>query len=197
MATAMRDLLFYPDLFFARIVREKADLAPAAMIVGAGCLAALAGALICIPFAGGSTGTTLMSIAGYCALPFIAWGFLSGVLFCISRLFSGSGSLVGTLQNAGYGMLPWALSAVVDIVIMLLFFGRSTTVYTSMWYTPQFAASVVFLLFFVWSCYLWIYAVKHTHRIPVCKAAAAVILSVIVWFLVFSYGVPGLLYMVS
>jgi hypothetical protein len=193
MLTAVKDLLFYPDVFFMRIAREKVNLAPAIMIVGAGCLTGLAGTAICILFAGEYAGTTtlLMTLAG-CTLPFIGWGIFSGVLFCISRVFSGSGSLISTLQNAGYGMLPWALSIVADVFIMLLFFGKSTVVYTSMWHTPQFAAFGVFLLSLVWSGYLWIYAIKHTHHISIYKAATAVILSVIVCFFMFTYGLPAI-----
>ncbi len=191
MIVAVRDLLFYPDTFFTRTVREEVNLVPAAIIVGAGCLATLAGIAVRIQFAGDYTGmAVLMIIVRYCILPFIEWGILSGLLFGISRLFSGSGSLAGTLQNTGYGMLPWTLSTIAGFFVTLLFFRKSPVVYTSMLHTPQFIAVAIFLLFFFWSCCLWVYAVKHTHRIPVQKASVAVFLSVMVCFLLFSYGLP-------
>jgi hypothetical protein len=195
MESWINNLLLHPDAFFAHITGERDNLVPPLAIVGVSAAVSFTVMIIGTLLVSNSLDVTTIPILfeWFFVLPFIAWGIFSGVLFLISFLFSGKGSLIATLQNVGYGVLPLALINPVTVLGRLLFFRTSHVVYSTLYYNPQFFSIVVFLLLFLWSCYLWVYAIKHTHKFSVKRSIAAVIVSVVIVFIVELYG-PLFLY---
>lgn len=102
-------LLFFPDRFFLQFNREKVNLIPPAIIVG------FPGVFTIITFFGLPTASPpgyflimgpLMVVSEIVSL-LIMWGVATAVLFGLSMIFSGKGSFELTMQNTGYGILPY------------------------------------------------------------------------------------------
>jgi hypothetical protein len=200
MKAGFKDLLFYPDTFFKAIAQEKVNLIPPAIIVAGGCAISILGWLV--PFGvyvitrqltGNPFDLTYLGygvvwylvwyqVKCYILWPFLGWILVSGILYLISRLFSKDGSFPAILQNAGYGLVPWAISNAASVVATTLLITRPD-LHTNLLLNPGTVNAIIFYLFMIWCCCLWVYAIKHTCRIPVQRAVAVVVLVVIVIFI--------------
>ncbi|MDD1673877.1 MAG: YIP1 family protein [Methanomicrobiales archaeon] len=164
----------------------KENLLLPILIVGAGSAITLVtmGVRMLLGYYPQAAFSTLISWSSwYFFYPFLEWGFFSGVIYIISLSFSGMGSFRATLQNIGYGLFPWTLSTVIELVITVLFFKKPQLIYYDLLQTPQFVNGIIFLLFMIWTCYLWVFAIKSTHQISQRKAVGSVLLLVIIYFL--------------
>jgi hypothetical protein len=164
--------------------------------VGAGSAVSLVAAVIQQVFSGYypslALPTKALRILWYFILPFLVWGFYSVFLFVFARAFSGKGSLLATLQNAGYGLFPWMISTIVDLVVPVVLFREPRIVYTSLWEFPPFVRGVIYLFFMGWTCILWVYAIKYTHSISQRRAIGSVLLLVVVSLLaIYAKGLCG------
>jgi hypothetical protein len=184
MKAALKDLLFYPDTFFKNIAQEKVNLIPPLIIVAGGCALSLSGIIYCPLYFGKPFDLTSISpmIVYYVLWPFFDWVLVSGVIYLFSRLFSNAGSLFATLQNEGYGMLPWVISYFISVVPMTLLYEKSHF-YTSFWCSPWTISAIMFYAALFWSCCLWVYAIKHTCQIPLRKATVVVVIAIMAYFL--------------
>ena len=190
MFVGIRELLLHPDVFFSRISEVRTNIIPPLVIVGTiGLVSSFSCVINC--FLRGNcadTATILFMVGWLFALPFITWLILSVVLFMISHLFAGKGSIIATFQNTGYGMLPQVLINPVTIAGMLLFYRNSPGIYASAWETPTIYIFIVYLIFYLWCCYIWIYAIKVTHELSLKRSIAAVFLSVMILLIILTYG---------
>jgi hypothetical protein len=203
MSTGFWDLLFYPDTFFKNIAQEKVNLIPPVIIVAGGCAISLSGVIVpfginiihnqvsdnplpliyfgLIPF-------VWALVRCYVLWPFLGWVLVSGALYLISRLFSKVGSFFATLQNVGYGLVPWviftAASVVARSLLVIMPEDHTNILLNPGTVSPLLLYMIVnvllFILFMLWCCWLWIYAIKHTCRIPVQRATVVVVLAVMV-----------------
>jgi hypothetical protein len=179
-----KDLLSRPDRFFSDIRGKKENLVPPFLIVGAGAAITLGtmGVRVLFRYYPNAAGSTLISWSlWYFFSPFLEWGIISAVLYLISLSFSGKGSFRATLQNTGYGLFPWTISTVIELFITVLFFRKPQPIYYSLWQSPQFVNGIMDVLFMVWACYLWVFALKSTHQLSMRKAGASILLLVVLY----------------
>jgi hypothetical protein len=190
MFAGIGDLLFHPDVFFSRISEERSNIFPPLVIVGtAGLISSFSCVINCYLKGNCADTATILFMAGWLfALSFVMWLILSGLLFVISRLFAGKGSITATFQNTGYGMLPQVFINPVIIAGMLLFYRNSPGIYASVWETPMIFSFFVYLVFYLWGGYIWIFAIKNTHDISLKRSVAAVFLSGMILLIIFMYN---------
>ena len=192
MLERIQELLLHPDAFFAQVTREEANLTPPIAIVG------IAGVFDCI-----SLVILLLTAGDYLVLalpivipsslvmPYIIWVIFTAVLYGISRAFSGTGTFRATLQNVGYGMLPWAVSRIFHLLLTI------TITWNAAYYRSlegmrslvslggmQIVFIILDFVLMVWTGYLWFQGIKHTHQLPQKKAAIAVVSLLILYYLV-------------
>jgi hypothetical protein len=186
------ELLLKPDAFFARVTSEAENLVPPVLIVGAAGIIGCISGLIVLLTAGDMMVLLIpFTLIAAMALPFITWVIFTTVLHGISRLLSGAGTFTTTLQNTGYGMLPWTLAHIFTLMSAIEMSwnveyyrtaegARAALTMSGM----RIAFLVLAILFMLWTGYLWVYGMKHTHRIPAGKAALAVVCLLVLYFLV-------------
>jgi hypothetical protein len=188
------DLLFRPGRFFERKATEKPEFLVPVLIVGAGWVISLMPPFAMKAFLPGQNVHNVIAIPAVSSVywllfnPFTAWILISLGLFLLSRAFSGTGTFIPTLCNAGYGMLPITLVAVLGLVISPLSdpsIALSIPSYIGL--SVIFATVVMSLLLILWSGYLWMYAVEKTHTISHGKAMAAAVF-VTFFYIVWSYA---------
>jgi hypothetical protein len=197
-------LVIHPDAFFARISKEKINLIPPLAIVGAGILLFT---LIYVLIFIGSTGSGyspdnllgnspllrgifLSFISRSIITPFLVWGVFSGVLYILPRIIGGDGSLFATIQNVGYGMLPWPVSVIFPVLYYIQRFNSPGGIIgCGIWFMPGELCTVPLIIMMIWSCSLWIFAIRHTHGLSLARAAAITIIPVGLILLV---CVPGI-----
>jgi len=197
MSFQIWDLLLHPDMFFSGKSREKIDLIPPLALVGTG---AVFIAIIHVLFvvwdkSGWNLGAfsyggmmqqyTVSLIAASIFMPFFIWFLLSILIFCLSRVAGGTGSFPVTLQNVGYGMVPWTLSAIIPLLAYLYrfitFTGGMAYIGSGIWLMPPEFCALPLLGIMIWSSYLWIVAVIHMDNLPPLKAAMVTLLPVCVF----------------
>lgn len=194
------ELVIHPDAFFARVSQEKINLIPPLAIVGAGVVINILMILLFFiaPSHSGYSGYFLMYgglqrdvlmifIIRSIFVPFGLWGFVSIAAYSISRVLSGRGSFYATIQNVGYGMLPWTLSMVVPVVSFAYKFSTNTSygIFSGIWLTDPYTCCIIGWVVLLWICYLWIFAIRHTHQVSLKKAIGVIIISVAVSYVAY------------
>jgi hypothetical protein len=197
MFFGMRDLLLHPDAFFTQAVQGKVNLIPPFLILGAGVVINVVMILLVfiapgpsgysayfLTYGGLQRDILLSFIFRSIFIPFGLWGFGSVAACGISRVCSGRGSFSATIQNLGYGMLPWTLSMVVPVVSVVVKFSTDNPGgFSGIWLTAPYVSCIVNWVVLIWISCLWIFAIRYTHRFSFGKAMGAVIISVVA-----SYG---------
>ncbi len=190
MLSRVKELLFFPDTFFGQVTREKENLTPPVVIVG------IAGVLNCISIAillltAGDYLILLlpMAVTWSLAQPFLTWVIFSLVLQVLSNRYSGTGTFRLTLQNVGYGMLPWALSHIFSLLTTLFIISNPKPALNTM-QSLSFPNgtlvifSVLAAALMLWTGYLWVYGIMHAQRIPKGKAVISVVVLLVLYTLV-------------
>lgn len=126
-------------------------------------------------------------------VPLLMWAVVSVTIYAVSKVFSGTGSLIATFRNTGYGMLPMSLYTGVFYLLTtwtVIVFGEF----------PMYAdippvrllkvLGYLGLVFLVWNWYLWVVGTEKSHNISRTRAiipvACAVLIEGVVtvlWFL--------------
>lgn len=189
MLAGLVELVLHPDTFFARIVKEKVNLIPPLAIVGGGALlfeiinlvylafpTRHGYSITVLPSSGVFRDILLAHIATSVIIPLFVWVLFSVILYTFSRIVGGSGSFTETIQNVGYGMLPWTLSVLIPFSAILHRFltytgGPVVGGYSGIWFLPPIYCSLPLIGIMAWSFYLWMHAVRYTHSITVEKSA--------------------------
>lgn len=200
MFFGIKELLLHPDAFFARVAHEKVNLIPPLVIVGVGVVINIIMILLFfiapshsgysvdfLMYGGLQRDVLLVFIIGSIIVPFGMWGFVSIAAYSISRVLSGSGSFYATIQNVGYGMLPWTLSMVVPVVSFAYKFSTNTSygIFSGMWLTDPYTSSIICWVVSLWIGCLWIFAIRHTHQFSLKKAIGVIIISIVVSYVAY------------
>ena len=212
MVSGIRDLVLYPDAFFERVSKEEISILPPFLIVFAGAL--VFDIVILLFFVWNRTGWCLFnlgpgSLIAYVifslacwalVLPFIFWAVATVIFYGISRAFGGTGSFLMMVQNIGYGMLPWSMSAVVPLAVFIhkffTFPGNPVSGgYSGIWMMPAGFSILPLILILIWSGFLWVPAVQHAHGFTRSKAMAIVWIPVIIHILLILPSIAWLWYL--
>jgi len=121
MRIKLKNLVFHPDTFFKEITYESKNLLLPFVFVA---LMGLSGIVLLWRF---SYGYSLFAIVEMMALPFIVWVIVTLVIFGVTRVFSGTGSLFATLQNIGFGTFPLTLAVAGSVRIIAVINGSPST----------------------------------------------------------------------
>jgi hypothetical protein len=189
MPGGLFDLILHPDAFFARVSQEKVNLVPPVLIVGAGALLFIVVNLVywAFPTRQGysisfltSTGIfrnlMLAQIITSVIIPVCVWVFISIILYILARIAGSTGSFPATFRDVGYGMLPWILSVILPFIVILHRFltytgGPVSGGNCGIWFMPPMYCTVPLLGILVWSGYLWMLSLRHTHGITPAESA--------------------------
>ena len=82
-------------------------------------------------------------------------------------------------------MLPFAFSAALTFVSILIITGNAASLSSV---PPMVFSLIVYaeqLVFAIWTAYLWVCGIRNAHRLPTPVAAAVVVLMVAISFAVF------------
>jgi hypothetical protein len=205
MSSRIGDLLLHPYTFFSGKSNETVNLIPPFALVGAGAVfIAIIHVLFVVWDRSGWNADVLTysdltqhyitsSIATSIFMPFFIWGLFSVLIFGFSRIAGGTGSFPATVQNVGYGMVPWTLSAIIPLVIFLYRFitytgGPTFGGYSGLWLLPPVFCALPLLGIMIWSSYLWIIAIIHMDHLPLMKSAIITLVPVCI-FLILSLPV--------
>jgi hypothetical protein len=195
MAFPVVELLLRPDTFFARVTSEAEDLVLPALIIGIG------GIILCV------SDLALLSATGKMGIQriplevlwdflfvYLVWVFSTLVLFILSLLLSGTGTFTRTLQNTGYGMFPWVISQVFSFVSIFQVIASSRPEEALQTVSQSGVTLVLFglgILFMLWTGYLWIFGLKHSHRLSTGRAAIPAACLIVFYLIVILVTYPG------
>jgi hypothetical protein len=178
MVGSAKDLLFHPDIFFAKVSKEKAGFTWPVVIVALGSIVSFAGAVVLSPAATDPLIQYSITFLSLFAVAVDTWVIISTILFLLSRAFSGTGSYLITLQNTGYGMLPLAFSNAITLVSVAAITGNFAILSSI---PPLFFSALVYgeqLIFTIWAAWLWICGIRNAHSLPVPLAIAIVVIMI-------------------
>lgn len=196
MFFGIKDLLLHPDAFFERASQEKVNMIPPLAIVGIGMLFMLFLLVFVLIYSSLTSSYNLSSVGWaamiqvylrcYVAIPLIIWGVPSLGSYGISRILDGKGSLTATVQNIGYGMIPWSISVIGTTIFSGILFCIAYIFPTTVIVMEEFVSYglgtvlFIYLIILFWGWYLWILAIRHTQNFTFRKAAAVSIIPVMI-----------------
>jgi len=126
---------------------------------------------------------------------FLMWVIWAAVFHGISALRGGKGSFNNTLAATGYGLAPQIISGIIGAALSYSYFSGVTVptvtdplqiqaVVNEIMVAPELMiASVVGVVFLLWSANIWIFGIMEARRISVKDAAIVVLIPVIAYAL--------------
>lgn len=214
----LRDLLLVPDRFFQEKSKDEEHLKSPVLLVGIiGVLSAISAYFVtqvtvqtllqALPSdAQGIAGIMVpFAIIGGILGAYLLWLVATVVFFGLSALFHGTGSFRRTLEFIGYGFMPQIFGGLISIYFMYEFASTVTIpritdpmeiaqAVQSLMANPNFMlATIVGILFLLWSANIWIFGLKYARNLNTRQAAISVIVPVTVYVLysLSSTGVMG------
>lgn len=192
-----------PRGFFEALEAQPVSLRmPALVVLAVGIVAAIAAyqvssvlmGAIAIPGAQGLGGVIgIIGAISALVVTMLLWVIYTAVFFVISMAFKGRGDFNRLLSYVGYGHLPQVIGGVISLLLTWSYLSalrvpvlttpQAITAWTlSITKDPTMRlATVVGLLFLLWSANLWIFGVHNGRKLSIRDAAITV-------------GVPTLLY---
>ena len=205
MVSSILLLFTDPDGFFRRDPKEWSDLkTPAVVVLIAGIIGAMSAYLVSRTMLQifpenlqSATGLVAgFGVVGAIVGIFVAWVAYTAVLHVISMLFMGKGTFTGTLAAVGYGFLPTAIGSLIDLILYLYYLPTLQvspvkditdiqTATTAITHSPVFQmASLVGIIFLLWSANIWVYGIRYSRGISLRHAAITVAIPVVILILV-------------
>ena len=188
----MMNILTHPDAFFLQMLDKNEDLRkPALIVLAVGIISALTAVLVAQLSTGlmPEIGPLILIAAFVGALlgAFFLWFVWSGLIYGISLAFAGEGSFKRTLEFAGYGLIPQVIGSIITLGATLWYLPELSAVAV---FPAQFSqgiqgvqaasnammqnpvmiqylevTSLVTLVFFLWTAFLWINGIEHARKI--------------------------------
>ncbi len=117
------------------------------------------------------------------------WIIMSALFYLLSKVTESKGSFKRMLEFISYGFLPQILVAMVTLIIMVpaLLISQIHVVSREAFeqqLISNISMTVLFsieLIFLIWSCYIWIFAVKHARMISAFKAVCIVAIPLMIY----------------
>jgi hypothetical protein len=203
------ELFTNPRGFFEALEAYPVSLRmPALIVLAVGLVAAIAAYQVSSVLMGAiaiqgaqGLGGVVGAIGAISALIFtmLFWVIWTAVFFVISMAFNGRGDFNRLLSYVGYGHLPQVIGGVISL---LLSWSYLSTLRVPALTTPQAIqtwtttlmkdptmrlASVVGLLFLLWSANLWIFGVRNGRKLSTRDAAITVGVPVLLYVLYIAY----------
>lgn len=207
-------LLVNPRAFFEALERgEVSLLVPALIVLAVGAVGAVAAYQISavlmdamqIPGVEG-IGGVIGIIGAISALlgTLFFWVIYTAVFFVISMAFNGRGDFTRLLAYVGYGHLPQVIGGLVSTALTWNYLSNlripplTTPEAIQEWTTTLVQAptmqlaTIVSLLFLLWSANIWIFGVRTGRKLSTRDAAITVLVPVLLYILYSLYTLVGL-----
>ncbi|NYT06073.1 MAG: YIP1 family protein [Methanomicrobiales archaeon] len=177
------------------MTREESLKVPALILLAMGIVSGIGAAIVSsvtvqmLPPEAASMGGLIAGIGFVAAIisVFILWWAIPSVLFfLLSRVFSGTGSIKRTFEFVAYGMIPQIASGIISTGIFYVYFTslRLSPITDPMLIAEEMEAimqspmlqmaTLISLLFILWSASLWIFGMQEAHRLSRRNAAITV-----------------------
>ncbi len=213
----IQDLLIVPDRFFREKEGSSGLRVPVLIIGIVGVLSAIGAyfvtqvtiqALLPALPSGAQQYMALavvFAVVGGILGAYFLWLVATVVFFAISAALGGKGSLRTSLENVGYGFLPQVFGGLINLY---LFYQFAATVkipritdptlinqVSQSFMTNQYfeLATLVGVIFLLWSANIWIFGLKYARNLKIRNAAISVGVPVGIYILytLYSTGVVG------
>ncbi|MFA5220788.1 MAG: Yip1 family protein [Methanoregula sp.] len=221
MDNSILDILINPDTFFGKRVADKENLKTPALIVLAGAIigaiygymvSGLTGRMLAGLMPGMETIIIIATIAGALIGSFLFWAIWAGVFYVISKAFKGTGTYKRSLEVVGYGFLPQIIGSLITLIVSLQYIPKVvvpqltsaalqdptaiTEATKALMHDPAMMeltqiASVIAIVFLLWSANCWIFGMKHARTLSMRDAAICVGAPVFVYVLYIVYSMAG------
>jgi len=222
MKNSLLSALVSPNAFFENAQKEKENLRiPALIVLAAAVLAGVHGYIVSGPvarlMAGAmpSLGTIVLLAAIIVPLivTFVIWAFWTGIIYAISLAFKGTGSFKKMLECTGYGYIPQIAGSLITLIAALEYIPKVvvpqitsatlqnpeaiTAATKALMQDPAMTeftqiATIVSIVFLLWSANIWIFAVKHARNLSMRDAAICVFIPVLAYILYTIYSLSVL-----
>jgi hypothetical protein len=195
MAATTIDLFLNPRAFFEAKVSGNAGLkVPALIVLVIGIISAVSAYLISgltvqlLPPEVAAFGSliTIFGAVGALIGAFVIWIVVTAIFYGISAIFGGEGSFRRTLVFVGYGYAPQILGGIISTVFTALFASsvqvpavtdpnEIANITTQLMQDPLVQiATLIGILFMLWSANIWIFGVKYARNLSLKNAAITV-----------------------
>ncbi|MFZ1897410.1 Yip1 family protein [Methanoregula sp.] len=221
MGSVLKDLLINPERFFRQVLGEKEQLRVPGLIILAGAVAAAISGYFAGSLSAGMMEPVLQGMEPLIVLvtvvatffgTFIAWVVWAGVLYLLSKIFGGMGSFSHCLEVVGYGYVPQVIGALVTLSAALIYLPKVTVprltsaaagdpqmireATTVLMHDPAMVtfteiATVVSIIFLLWSATIWIFGLKQARDLSLKHAAICVCVPVILFVIFQVYSLAG------
>jgi hypothetical protein len=221
MGSISKDLLINPDRFFRQALGEKEQLRVPGLVILAGAVAAaisgyfagnLSASMMEPVLQGMEPLIVAVTVLATFFGTFVAWVVWAGVLYLISKIFAGTGSFSRCLEVVGYGYVPQVIGALVTMSAALIYLPKVTVprltsaaasdpqmireATTALMHDPAMVAfteiaTVVSVIFLLWSATIWIFGLKQARNLSLKYAAICVCVPVILFVIFQVYTLAG------
>jgi hypothetical protein len=195
MSATTFQVLFNPRGFFAERVKHEESLkVPALIVLAVGIIGAVSAVMVSnltvaiLPAEVQALGPVILIFSALAALvgTFIVWALVAALFYVVSIALKGEGSFQQTLAFVGYGYLPQVFGGIVASVFYYLW--MTSVRIPSVTDPNQIAglledlladpllqmATVVSLLFLLWSANIWVFGVMYARNLSTRDAALTV-----------------------
>ncbi|WP_370572893.1 YIP1 family protein [Methanomethylovorans sp.] len=187
----MLEVLSNPGGFFEKKSKEETDLKPPFRIIGTLMIISLISAYILTNKIMGSLSTEVPTVAQLLVISLglivstisvmIGWLITSSIFYLISLFLSGQGNMTRVLEFVAYGFLPFVLSSVISLVLMIGMYSSidlpqdPQAIEQAMLSNPYMIASnVISIILALWSANIWVFAMIHSSNLTVKNALITV-----------------------
>jgi hypothetical protein len=187
----MLEVLSNPGGFFEKKSKEETDLKPPFRIIVTLMIISLISAYILTNKIMGSLSTEVPTVAQLLVISLglivstisvmIGWLITSSIFYLISLFLSGQGNMTRVLEFVAYGFLPFVLSSVISLVLMIGMYSSidlpqdPQAIEQAMLSNPYMIASnVISIILALWSANIWVFAMIHSSNLTVKNALITV-----------------------
>ena len=222
MKKSFVNILIHPSAFFQDGLSEKESLKiPGIIVLVLGIVSAgyayliggLTGKLLAGIVPGMESIIAVSTILGAFVGVFLFWVIWTGVFYVMSSVFKGKGSFKRSLEFAGYGYLPQILGAVLNVIVAVQYIPEIIVPHipSSAAQDPQVildatntlmhdpamremiqVASLISIVFLLWSATIWIAGMKSARQLSDRDAALCVGIPVVAYILYIIFTMTGI-----
>jgi hypothetical protein len=161
-----------------------------------------------------SVGTIILlaAVIGPVIATFLFWAIWAVLIYGISAVFKGTGTFKRTLEFVGYGYIPQIIGSLITLVIALEYIPRVVIPHISfdpsdpnagqilqdamktLMHDPSMMeftqiATIISIVFLLWSANIWIFGAKHSRQLTLRNAAICVAVPVVLFVIYTVYGI--------
>jgi hypothetical protein len=158
-----------------------------------------------------ATVVLLAAVIGPLIITFLFWVIWAVLIFGISAVFKGAGTFKRTLEFVGYGYIPQIIGSLITLVVAFEYIPRVVIPHISfdpndpaagqilqdamktLMHDPSMMeftqiATIISIVFLLWSANIWIFGAKHSRQLTLRNAAICVAVPVVLYIIYTVYS---------